>query len=81
VSEPFWSYAGPEDLERVVEGRRVFYLVSTDPISEVSPMTSRRILADARTLGGWQAAPAEAEVGSFRTVHLAKYVRAIPTAP
>jgi hypothetical protein len=81
VSEPFWSYSGPEDLERVVEGRRVFYVVSTDPISDVSPTTSRRIMADAGTLGGWKAAPLEAEAGTFRTVHLAKYVRTIPTAP
>jgi hypothetical protein len=81
VSEPYWSYSGPGDLERATSGRRVFYVVSTVPPSEVSPESTRRIVRDAGVLPGWTAASAEPELASLHALLVTKYVRSSDSFP
>lgn len=81
VAEPFWSYAGPRDLEQAAEGRRAFYVVATVPLSDVSPESSMRIMMDAGALAGWTVAPVEPEVASLRTLHVTKHLRSRTSSP
>jgi hypothetical protein len=81
VSEPFWSYTGPEQLQPVLQGRRAFYLLSTVPLSDVTPESSRRILRDATTLADWTQAPVDAELAGLRTVLVTKHVRSAEGPP
>jgi hypothetical protein len=76
VEEPFWSYRGPETLERLLAAPhlRSLFVVGPIPPTGVAPDATRRIFEDAARLEGWREVPVEGDLGSLRVIRVRRFV-------
>lgn len=78
VYEPYWSYHGLPDLQRIVDSNSrkcVFYLVRLDPCSNIHPEETERIEHDVCLLRNWKEVAVEPELAHLRGIHVRKFVQ------
>jgi|GEM_PF-3862562 len=74
--EPFWRYAGPDDIKRILSsspGRRYAYVVLCKRHNRLSVEDTVRILDDAKAAGWLKPVPPEPEFLALTSFYIRKY--------
>jgi hypothetical protein len=82
VYEPFWSYEGPAQLQRLQQesGTDVLYALSLNP-PKVRVATAERIFRDLASSPYWQETDIDAEAAHWHAVTIRKFIHAPRTVP
>jgi hypothetical protein len=74
----FWDYQGIEQLQRIIQnsGKKQVYVVAPNPLFNLIPESTKRILHDSQSLPNWKEVTIEDEIKRLKAVKVGKFVYA-----